>query len=135
VRLLGLRIHKRTTYTSHPFELGLGLRVRVRHLNVQEEHTTAFPRLREGQRVIDTFRDSRVYVHAELSERTLRSRTPSSLQREYRADGRVDTPSRVAPPVGRRHQLRQRQLHLLTIFERERVLLCVCVGAVWVGGG
>ena len=28
--------------------------------------------------------------------------TPSSLQKEYRAGGRVHPPSRVAPPVGRR---------------------------------
>ena len=37
---------------------------------------------------------------------TARDNTPSSLQREYRAGGRVHTPSRVAPHVGR-HQLPQ----------------------------
>jgi hypothetical protein len=37
--------------------------------------------------------------------------TPSSLQKEYRAGGRVHPPSRVAPPVGR-HQLPQGNLHL-----------------------
>jgi len=37
--------------------------------------------------------------------------TPSSLQRQYRAGGRVHTPCRVAPPAGR-HQLNTaRQLH------------------------
>ena len=43
------------------------------------------------------------------------STTPSSLQGEYRAGGRVHTPSRVAPPV-KRHQLntRKAQLHFLT---------------------
>jgi hypothetical protein len=40
--------------------------------------------------------------------------TPGSLQGEYRAGGRVRTPSRVAPPVGR-HQLHPQGRSPLTI--------------------
>jgi len=40
------------------------------------------------------------------------------LKGEYRAGGRVDTPSRVAPPVGRQSAAPARQLHLLLMRSR-----------------
>jgi len=57
---------------------------------------------------------------------------PSFLQREYRAGGRVHTPSRVAPPVGR-HQLPQgsSKHHSLTYLHEMR-MLSLSLTAGWI---
>ena len=51
---------------------------------------------------------------------------PAPSRGEYRAGGRVHTPSRVAPPVGR-HQLPARQLHFYLLRKQLTRLVCVCV--------